>query len=156
MGKSINNITRVKVAERTYDLEQEQPGRTWATELDEFGIRTYFTEYRRRKELDMDCIPVNRGDIQEFFMELYDFVRSADMCEKTIDDCKHTVTFWYGPYHKETFEEETWNGSESLTGKINSFVDRQRAKRKDEEKPETGIPRVVLQKIAEGNGVLKR
>ncbi len=122
MSKTINNITAVKVAEQHFDVERLQPGRTWVTEITEEGICTYYTEYKSRKKLGVSTTPLSKQEIRDFFKELYDFARSAEMCCETIDDCSHKVTFMYGPMHKEIFEGATCKGNESLIGKIDRFV----------------------------------
>ena len=122
MSKTINNIIAVKVAEQIFDVERLQPGITWVTELSEEGICTYHTEYKSRKKLGIIKTPVSKQEMRTFFKELYDFARSAEECCLTIDDCSHKVTFFYSPMHKEIFEGETCKGHESLTGKIEGFV----------------------------------
>ena len=126
MANTINEIIGVTVAEQMFDVETLRPGRTWVTELSEEGIVTYYTEYKSRKKINVVKTEVPVQDMRSFFKELYDFVRSAEECFITIDDCSRRVTFIYGPMHKEIFEGETTNGGRSLTGIIEDFVDKHR------------------------------
>ncbi len=122
MAKSINDITSVKMTERHYDIDKMQPGVTSVIELTEDRISTYYTEYKKRKKLNLEEKKVDKKEMSAFFIELYEFARSAEMCCETIDDCSHEIVFNYGPFHREIFQGETVKGKETLNGKIYAFL----------------------------------
>ena len=125
MAKSINNITSVWVIERHTDVVNlaPKPGITNVIELTEEEIRTYYTEYKKRKKLNLIVTKTDEKEMKAFFSELYDFVRSAEICCRIVDDCIYEVTFNYGPLHREVFEGATVNGERTLIGMIHRFTD---------------------------------
>lgn len=123
MQGTINQILAVKVTEQIFDVDNLRPGRTWVMELTGDGICTYYTEYKSRKKLGVSDTPMSKREMDAFFLELYDFARSAEESYEALDDCSHKVTFIYGPMHKEIFEGETVKGRESLIGMIREFID---------------------------------
>ena len=126
MAETINQIQAVKVTEQIFDLRVMRPGRTLCTELTEGEICTYHTEYKKRKRLGVSKTLVDPEEMNAFFKELYDFVRTAESNCITIDDCEHKVVFSYGPLHSETFIGEKIKGRESLLGMIHGFVNSHR------------------------------
>ncbi len=65
---------------------------------------------------------VDKKGMRAFLDELYEFVRTADMCSKLIDNCEHKIVFSYGDSHTEIFEGAVNRGHENLESIIEYFV----------------------------------
>lgn len=121
---SVNVITSVRVAEKSFNVETLSYSRAWVTELKGDAIITYRRQIGEKKQLDKSVIRVDEQTMKDFFAQLYDFARTAEFSETPIDDCSHKVTFYYDGYHKEIFEGMTYKGSDTLIGMIDRFVEK--------------------------------
>lgn len=122
MAKTFNRITSVKAVVSFSDLIG---GGAEAIELFGDGACTYEYAAGSHKKLNEEHISIPKQEMKLFFEELYGFVRTADECCLTINDCSYEVTFNYDfdQLHQEVFKGMTIKGNESLLGKIGQFVD---------------------------------
>lgn len=122
MKITTNTISSITLKEQGFDVENFKPGRMYVSQISEDGILKYYSEYKSRKRQDVIKVSVDKTEVETFFKEIYEFVRTADSRGSLIDDCSHEVVIFYNGNHKEFFEGDTYKGEESLLGKINCFI----------------------------------
>lgn len=123
MKITTNTISSITLREQGFDIENYKPDRMYVSQISEEGILKYYTEYKSRKRQDVTKVSVDKAEIETFFKEIYEFVRTADDSVDIIDDCSHEVVIFYNGNHREHFEGDTYKGEESLLGKIIGFID---------------------------------
>ena len=126
---TINIIQKVLLEESMFSVEIFKTIYTWHTELNADGITVYFTIPGSRKKYNKSVTPVSYKEMEKFFAELYQFVRTADACADIVDDVARKVTIIYEQdSHRETFDGGVFKGQEELTAKIISFIENQGVK----------------------------
>lgn len=122
--QTINYIQQVNFDEPVFSTEVFRIIFTCHAELNLDGFTAYVTLPGSKKKYNKCVVPVPRKEMEQFFSELYEFVRGAETCRIEIDNYISKVTFIYSSgFHKEIFTSRVFNGKEELTYKISGFLD---------------------------------
>ena len=122
MKKSINEISQIKIKEDFFSTEVFGVTVTWYAELNSDSIVTYRINAGSRKRTNKSRTIVSSAEMQKFFYEIYEFVKTADSCANLIDDCSHIVTLVYARGHKDILEGCPVRNDEQMLAKIYSFM----------------------------------
>ncbi len=122
MKKGINEISQIKIKESFFSPEVFRVTMSWHAELNIDGIVTYRINDGSRKRTNISRTVVPTTEMQKFFSEIYEFVRTADSCANYIDDCSRVVTLVYAPGHKEILEGCPVRNGKQMLAFIYSFM----------------------------------
>ncbi len=122
--QTINSIHQVNFDEPVFSTEAFRIIFTCHAELNLDGFTAYVTIPGSKKKYNNCAVSVSRKEMEQFFSELYEFVRGAETCCIETDNYISKVTFIYSSgFHKEIFDSRVYNGQEELTYKISGFLD---------------------------------